>query len=64
MEVTIQDFITERSYWRQFKTRRKFDRKFAILVEVEKKIRGGGVYNIELGLILDRYYLRYVDNKF
>ena len=41
MEVTIQDFITERSYWRQFKTRRKFDRKFAILVEVEKKIRGG-----------------------
>ena len=58
MEVTIQDIITERNYWRQFKTRRKFDRKFEILFEVEKKMRGGGVYNIDLGLILDRYYLR------
>ena len=37
---------------------RKIDRKFEILFEVEKKMRGGGVYNIDLGLILDRYYLR------
>ena len=44
--MTIQDFITERNYWRYFKTRRKFDRKFAILVEVEKKLRGGGEFTI------------------
>ena len=57
MEVTIQDIITERNYWRQFKTRRNFDRIFAILFEEEKTMRGGGVYKIFLSLILDRYYL-------
>ena len=36
------------------KTRREFNRKFAILFEVEKKTRGG-VYKIDLGLILHRY---------
>ena len=39
--MTIQDFITERNYWRQFKTRRNFDRIFAILFEEEKTMRGG-----------------------
>ena len=41
LEVTIQDIITERNYWRQFKTRMNFDRKFAILFDVEKKSRRG-----------------------
>ena len=41
--MTIQDIITERNYWRQFKTRRNFDRKFAILFEEEKKMSGGEV---------------------
>ena len=40
-EVTIQDIITERIYWRQFKTKSNFDRYFTILFEVEKKLRGG-----------------------
>ena len=28
-----------------------------------KKIWGGGVYTFDFGLILDRYYLRSLDNK-
>ena len=46
--MTIQDIITERNYWRKFKTRRNFDRKFAILFEAEKKIKGGG--SLQYGL--------------
>ena len=62
-EVTIQDIITERIYWRQFKTKSNFDRYFTILFEVDKNLRGGGVYTFDFGLILDRYYLRSLDNK-
>ena len=40
-EVTIQDIITERIYWRQFKTKSNFDRYFTILFEVDKNLRGG-----------------------
>ena len=54
--MTIQDITAERHYLRQFKTRRNFDRIFAILFEEEKTMRGG-VYKIYLSLILDRYYL-------
>ena len=46
--------VTYAAFW-TFKTRRDFDRKFAILFEVEKKTNGGGVYKIDLGLILHRY---------
>ena len=44
--MTIQDIITERNYSRQFKTRRNFDRIFAILFEEEKTMRGGSLQNL------------------
>ena len=61
--MTIQDIFTERIYWRQFKTKSNFDRYFMILFEVDKNLRGGVVYTFDFVLILDRYYLRSLDNK-
>ena len=61
--MTIQDIFTERICWRQFKTKSNFDRYFMILFEVDKNLRGGVVYTFDFVLILDRYYLRSLDNK-
>ena len=66
MKVTLRRFIqvitAERLYWRQYKTRREFHSKFAILFEVEKdKKQEGASLEVTLrrfipGMTADGHY--------